>query len=110
MCWVSGVRGRETSFFPQRATVTSHHKIDANINILTFTATLCGSTKEEHGEEREESNQPECIQTTSNMEPNEPKVFTDVLVFTAGGGKSEKRRITVCLSSTVTKQEYYFTL
>lgn len=54
VCWVSRVREWETSFSPQRATATSSNMIDANINILTFTATLWGSTKNTHGEEREE--------------------------------------------------------
>lgn len=59
--------------------------IDANINILTFTATLCGSTKDTHGEEREEEKRAisqsaftSHAHTHTTCGANELKRFTDL--------------------------------
>lgn len=70
--------------------MASHFKTDADVNILTFTAILCGSTKET--EEREESNQLECIQTAEKTEPKDLTALTHILIITGRGVSSEKRR------------------
>lgn len=74
------VRMRSVFFFPWRATATSRNMIDANINILTFTATLCGSTKDTHGEEREEEKRAisQSAFTSHAHRANELKRFTDL--------------------------------
>ena len=94
VCWVSRVREWETSFSPQRATATSSNMIDANINILTFTATLWGSTKNTHGEEREEEKrairqsaftQHHTHTHTTRTSRVEPMSCRGLLIFPAGG-------------------------